>query len=164
MDASCWLWMGRSRRQSHAYGLPRKFNVAFDGGGAIPTLEDTNDIGFQAVEVEDGASVAPGVWFKLVVGGITGHRDLARETGAVVKPSETAEVADAIVRVYIAEGDRTNRTKARLKYVLDLLDCYATEAGGLNGFLEQIEQMNGASAKAFVKDFRAQHRYQTDVY
>jgi ferredoxin-nitrite reductase len=109
-------WHFHILNQRTLYGLPRKFNVAFDGGGAIPTLEDTNDIGFQAVEVEDGASVAPGVWFKLVVGGITGHRDLARETGAVVKPGETAEVADAIVRVYIAEGDRT---KARLKYVLD---------------------------------------------
>ena len=31
------------------YGLPRKFNVGFDGGGLIPVLEDTNDIGFQAV-------------------------------------------------------------------------------------------------------------------
>ena len=157
-------WHFHILNQRTLYGLPRKFNVAFDGGGAIPTLEDTNDIGFQAVEVEHGASVVPGVWFKLVVGGITGHRDLARETGAVVNPSETAEVADAIVRVYIAEGDRTNRTKARLKYVLDLLDRNAAEAGGLNGFLEQIEQMNRASAKAFVKDLRAQRRYQTDVY
>ena len=31
------------------YGLPRKFNVAFDGAGKIAVLEDTNDIGFQAV-------------------------------------------------------------------------------------------------------------------
>ena len=38
------------------YGLPRKFNVGFDGGGIIPVLEDTNDIGFQAVEVKDGAA------------------------------------------------------------------------------------------------------------
>ena len=36
------------------YGLPRKFNVAFDGAGIIAVLEDTNDIGFQAVEVKDG--------------------------------------------------------------------------------------------------------------
>ena len=133
-------WHFHILNQRTLYGLPRKFNVAFDGGGAISTLEDTNDIGFQAVEVEDGASVAPGVWFKLVVGGITGHRDLARETGAVVKPGETAEVADAIVRVYIAEGDRTNRTKARLKYVLDR---YAAEAGGLDGFLAKVEQQLG---------------------
>jgi ferredoxin-nitrite reductase len=133
-------WHFHILNQRTLYGLPRKFNVAFDGGGAIPTLEDTNDIGFQAVEIENGASVAPGVWFKLVVGGITGHRDLARETGAVVKPGETAEVADAIVRVYIAEGDRTNRAKARLKYVLDR---YAAEAGGLNGFLAKVEQQLG---------------------
>ena len=28
------------------YGMPRKFNVGFDGAGMIPVLEDTNDIGF----------------------------------------------------------------------------------------------------------------------
>ena len=26
------------------YGLPRKFNIAFDGGGRVAVLEDTNDI------------------------------------------------------------------------------------------------------------------------
>jgi ferredoxin-nitrite reductase len=103
------------------YGLPRKFNVAFDGGGIIPVLEDTNDIGFQAVAVKDGFGVEPGVWFRLMLGGITGHQDFARETGVVVKPADATAVADAIVRVYIDHGDRTNRNKARLKYVLDAL-------------------------------------------
>ena len=101
------------------YGLPRKFNVAFDGGGPIPTLEDTNDIGFQAVEVLDGAGVEPGVYFRLVLGGISGHKDLARDTGIVLKPAEASKVAEAIVKVFIETGDRTNRAKARLKYVLD---------------------------------------------
>jgi ferredoxin-nitrite reductase len=101
------------------YGLPRKFNVGFDGGGIIPVLEDTNDIGFQAVEVKEGREVAPGVWFRLMIGGITGHRDFARETGVVVKPADATKVADAIVRVFIDHGDRTDRTKARLKYVID---------------------------------------------
>ena len=101
------------------YGLPRKFNVAFDGGGVIPVLEDTNDIGFQAVEVKDGFGVEPGVWFRLTLGGITGHKDFARDTGVIVKPEDATEVADAIVRVFIEHGDRTNRNKARLKYVLD---------------------------------------------
>lgn len=106
------------------YGLPRKFNVGFDGGGMIPTLEETNDIGFQAVMVGpggafDGAPVAEGVWYRLAIGGITGHKDLARDTGAILRPDEATEVADAIVRVFIDEGDRTNRAKARLKYVLD---------------------------------------------
>ncbi|GAB4067927.1 NirA family protein [Ancylobacter sonchi] len=101
------------------YGLPRKFNVAFDGGGRIGALEDTNDIGFQAVEVAEGHGIEPGVWFRVVLGGITGHMDFARDTGVVVKPDQASDVADAMVRVFIDHGDRTDRKKARLKYVLD---------------------------------------------
>jgi ferredoxin-nitrite reductase len=101
------------------YGLPRKFNVAFDGSGTIPVLEDTNDIGFQAVAVNDGFGLEPGIWFKLTLGGITGHHDFARDTGVIVKPADATKVADAVVRVFIDHGDRTDRTKARLKYVLD---------------------------------------------
>jgi ferredoxin-nitrite reductase len=118
------------------YGLPRKFNVAFDGAGTIPVLEDTNDIAFQAVEVKDGHGVAPGVWFALGIGGITGHRDFARSTGVVVKPAEATRVADAIVRVFIDHGDRTNRNKARLKYVLDQM--------GVEKFLALVEEKLGA--------------------
>jgi ferredoxin-nitrite reductase len=103
------------------YGLPRKFNVAFDGAGTIPVLEDTNDIGFQAVEVNEGFGLAPGVWFKLCLGGITGHHDFTRDTGVLVQPKDACKVADAVVRVFIDHGDRTDRTKARLKYVLDAM-------------------------------------------
>jgi ferredoxin-nitrite reductase len=121
-------------------GLPRKFNVSFDGGGSIPTLEETNDIGFQAVEVADGGSVEAGVWLRLVLGGITGHQDLARDTGVVVKPAEAVAVADAIVRVFIDEGDRTNRAKARLKYVLDR---FAEGGQGFEPFLAAVEKKLG---------------------
>lgn len=122
------------------YGLPRKFNVAFDGAGSVATLEDTNDIGFQAIEIGEGASfegqsVEPGIWYRLALGGITGHHDLARDTGVIVAPSDTVAVADAIVRVFIANGDRTNRNKARLKYVLD--------AWGFDKFLAAVEERLG---------------------
>ena len=101
------------------YGLPRKFNVAFDGAGRVPVLEDTNDIGFQAVDVKEGFDAEPGIWFRVTLGGITGHLDFGRETGVIVKPDEAAQVADAVVRVFIENGNRSDRTKARLKYVLD---------------------------------------------
>ena len=117
------------------YGIPRKFNVGFDGGGVIPVLEDTNDIGFQAVTVKDGFGIAAGVWFRLLLGGITGHKDFAHETGVVVPPSEATQVADAVVRVFIDHGDRTNRLKARLKYVLDRL--------GMEKFLSLVEEKLG---------------------
>jgi ferredoxin-nitrite reductase len=117
------------------YGLPRKFNVAFDGAGTIPVLEDTNDIGFQAVAINDGFGVDPGVWFRLTLGGITGHRDFARDTGVVVKPAEATKIADAVVRVFIEHGNRTDRNKARLKYVLDAL--------GFEKFLALMEEKLG---------------------
>jgi ferredoxin-nitrite reductase len=117
------------------YGIPRKFNVGFDGGGAIAVLEDTNDIGFQAVEVKDGFGVAPGIWFRLMLGGITGHKDFARDTGVIVKPDDATKVADAVVRVFIDHGDRTNRAKARLKYVLD--------AWGFEKFIAAMEDKLG---------------------
>jgi ferredoxin-nitrite reductase len=113
------------------YGLPRKFNIAFDGGGRVAVLEDTNDIAFTAVTIGDGFGVAPGVYYRLGLGGITGHRDFARETGVIVPPDEATLVSNAILRVFIAEGIRTDRTKARLKYVLDRI--------GIPGFLDLVE-------------------------
>ncbi|MEM1304837.1 MAG: NirA family protein, partial [Planctomycetota bacterium] len=100
------------------HGLPRKFNIAFDGGGWISALEDTNDIGFTAVTAA-GDDLPEGVYFQLTLGGITGHKDFARPTGVLLEPHECVDVAGAILRVYIKNGDRTNRNKARLKYVLD---------------------------------------------
>ena len=104
------------------YGLPRKFNIAFDGGGVISALEDTNDIGFHAVRVAEGnatSEVPPGIYFQLALGGITGHKDFARDTGILLRPEETIRAAAALVRVFIDHGDRTDRKKARLKYLLD---------------------------------------------
>ena len=117
------------------YGLLRKFNVAFDGAGRIATLEETNDIAFQAVEVLDGHGVEPGIYFRLALGGITGHKDFARDTGVILKPQDATDVADKIVRVFIENGDRTNRNKARLKYVLD--------SWGFDKFLAAVEEKLG---------------------
>jgi ferredoxin-nitrite reductase len=114
-------WHFHILNERSLYGLPRKFNVAFDGAGVIPVLEDTNDIGFQAVEVKDGFGLEPGIWFRLCLGGLTGHHSFAGDTGVLVKPADATKVADAVVRVFIDTGDRTDRTKARLKYVLERL-------------------------------------------
>jgi ferredoxin-nitrite reductase len=124
------------------YGLPRKFNVAFDGGGAIPTLEETNDIGFQAVRVADGPDA--GIWWRIIIGGISGHKDLARPTGVFCKAEDCTPVADAMVRVFIAHGDRTNRAKARLKYVLD--------AWGFERFITETETLLGRKLTRIAED------------
>ena len=101
------------------YGLPRKFNVCFDGGGSVGTVSDTNDIGFIAVRVGEGKGVKPGVYFRMQLGGITGHKDFARDAGLLLEPEQCLPAAVAAIRVFIDHGDRTDRKKARLKYVLD---------------------------------------------
>jgi ferredoxin-nitrite reductase len=121
------------------YGLPRKFNIAFDGGGTVAALEDTNDIGFTAVRVSsDAAGVTPGVYFRLTLGGITGHKDLARDTGHMVRPEHCTLVSHAIVNAFSEHGDRSDRKKARLKYVLDRM--------GFDGFLKEVEKHLGLLA------------------
>jgi ferredoxin-nitrite reductase len=111
------------------FALPRKFNVSVSGGGAVEVLEETNDISLRAVTTPDGLR------YRLTLGGITGHKDFARPTGIVVRPDQAVPVCDAILRAFIAEGDRTDRKKARLKYVLDRL--------GMDGFVALVEQRLG---------------------
>jgi len=145
---------GLARRMHHTilanrdlYGLPRKFNIAFDGGGSVASLDDTNDIGFRAVQVTDAAATADtptGVYFRLTLGGITGHKDFARDTGILLRPDECLAVATAIVRVFIRAGDRTDRNRARLKYVLD--------DWGFEKFLAAVEQQLDGLLRRFPVD------------
>jgi ferredoxin-nitrite reductase len=105
------------------YDLPRKFNIAFDGGGLIGTVEDTNDIGAKAVKVGDE------VLFRLALGGATGHQAFARDLGVLVPPAELNQVIVSLVRVFIANGNRADRKRARLKHLLEswTLEQYLAE-------------------------------------
>ena len=151
------------------YDLPRKFNIAYDGGGLIGTVEDTNDIGARAVWVgapvsdpaslggqpqragsETDAPLTPGVYFRISLGGATGHKAFARDLGVLVTPAELNKVVVALVRVYIANGNRTDRKKARLKHLLETwsLEKYLGEAEKLLGYqvrrapVEKLETRN----------------------
>lgn len=95
------------------YDLPRKFNIAYDGGGLIGSVEDTNDIGVKAVKVGEE------VFFRIALGGATGHKAFARDCGVLVKSSEINKVVSAMVRVFIAKGNRGDRKRARLKHLLE---------------------------------------------
>jgi ferredoxin-nitrite reductase len=115
------------------YRLPRKFNIAFDGGGVVSSLADTNDIGFVATLVKEGNSVPAGVYFRVLLCGITGHHQFATDCGLLLRPEETVAVAAAMTRVFVQNGDRTDRKKARLKYLMD--------RWGVACFLEETEKL-----------------------
>jgi ferredoxin-nitrite reductase len=119
------------------YDLPRKFNIAFDGGGLIGSVEDTNDIGVKAVRAAaDAGAVKAGLYFRIALGGATGHKAFARDLGVLVKPGEVLKVIVALVRVFIAHGNRADRKKARLKHLLETwsLERYLAETEKLLGF------------------------------
>jgi ferredoxin-nitrite reductase len=120
------------------YGLPRKFNIAFDSGGTISAAADTNDMGFFAVRVTEDSpnsesKIDSGIHFRVELGGISGHRDFAKDTGLLLKPDQLVPVAAAMLRVFLEHGDRTDRKKARLKYLLD-------RWGGHERFLEETQK------------------------
>lgn len=125
------------------FDLPRKFNVSFDGGGLIDTVADTNDIGFMAVnvprpcrgtEVGNGLTteVPPGVYFRVELCGITGHKQLASDCGILIRPEDSVALSAAMLRVFSDHGDRTDRKKARLKYLVD--------RWGVDRFLEETQK------------------------
>lgn len=123
------------------YDLPRKFNIAFDGGGLIGSVEDTNDIGIKAVKAGDQVA------FRFVVGGATGHKAFARDLGVLVPPQEVIKVTVALLRVYIAHGNRGDRKKARLKHLLEkwTLDEYLSATEKLLGYQLQRVPLNPAA-------------------
>ena len=111
------------------YNLPRKFNIAFDGGGLIGSVQDTNDIGVKAVRHQDE------IFFRIALGGATGHKAFARDAGILVPPCDIVKVVVAFIRVFIANGNRTDRRRARLKWLLETwtLERYLLETEKLLG-------------------------------
>lgn len=114
------------------YGLPRKFNVAFDSGGAVSVVADTNDVAFIATRIAEGRSVPAGVYFRVQLCGITGHRQFGSDCGILLTPGQTVAVAAAMIRVFNEHGDRTDRKRARLRYLID--------RWGVEKFLEETEK------------------------
>ena len=99
--------------------VPRKITVAFDGGGTVSALAEACDVGFRAVVVPPGEGVEPGVYFRLLLGGATSHSRYARDVGVLVAPDQCVDVLEQVLHLYVEHGDRTNRRRARLAYLLE---------------------------------------------
>lgn len=120
------------------YDLPRKFNISFDSGGSVSVCADTNDIAAYALHMKPGATESLADWpqeesvgFRIQLCGITGHRQFASDSGLLLTARECVPVMAAMLRVFRKHGDRTNRKKARLKYLVD--------DWGVEKFLEATE-------------------------
>jgi sulfite reductase beta subunit-like hemoprotein len=93
--------------------LPRKFKIAFSGCNTDCAFGAIHDLGFVA-QVRDGQR-----GFKVyAAGGLSTTPQAAITLHEFVPAAEIGRVGEAVVRLFHALGNRDNKHRARLKYVL----------------------------------------------
>lgn len=101
-------------RGPRSSSLPRKFKVAFEGSPRDDARAAINDLAFVATHTPDGKRA-----FDVLVGG--GTSTLARAgqvIAAAVPAKDILGLAEAVVRVYHRDGERGNKAKARIKWLI----------------------------------------------
>lgn len=103
-------------RERGNFNLPRKFKAALSGCGKDCGLCSVADLGFFAHERNGirGFSVYAG-------GGMGAHSALGVMIEEFVTVEVIFEVAEAVKRLFDRHGDRANRSKARLRFVVERL-------------------------------------------
>ena len=104
-------------RHPLASSLPRKFKIAFEGCAEDHVATAIQDLGFRACVRGEGEAGQRG--FRVTVAG--GTSSLCTAGGVLVDFLPAADVlalAEAVVRVFHARGDRKNKNRNRLKFLV----------------------------------------------
>jgi len=97
--------------------LPRKFKIAFSGCRHDCALTPIHDVGLLATKNNEGV-----IGFRMSVGGGLGSTPrLAHLLREFVPMEELIPSIEAVIKVFDNLGNRKNRSKARMKFVLDKL-------------------------------------------
>jgi sulfite reductase (ferredoxin) len=97
--------------------LPRKFKIAFSGCKQDCALTPIHDIGLLAAKRADGV-----IGFRMVAGGGLGSAPrIAQVLREFTPVDELIPSVEAVIRVFDTLGNRKNRTKARMKFVIEKL-------------------------------------------
>jgi sulfite reductase (ferredoxin) len=97
--------------------LPRKFKIAFSGCAHDCALTPIHDIGLLAVKRSDDA-----LGFRMVVGGGLGAAPrIAQLLREFTPMEELIPSIEAVIKVFDTLGNRKNRNKARMKFVIEKL-------------------------------------------
>jgi sulfite reductase (ferredoxin) len=97
--------------------LPRKFKIAFSGCAHDCALTPIHDIGLLAAKRADGV-----VGFRMVAGGGLGSAPRVAQLLREFTPmDELIPSIEAVIKVFDTLGNRKNRNKARMKFVIDKL-------------------------------------------
>ncbi len=97
--------------------LPRKFKIAFSGCKHDCALTPIHDIGLLAVKKADGT-----IGFRMAVGGGLGSAPRIAQVLREFTPlDELIPSIEAVIKVFDTLGNRKNRNKARMKFVVEKL-------------------------------------------
>lgn len=131
-----------------SFNLPRKFKIVFSGCSDDCAFASVADLGFFA-HIKDGVR-----GFSVYAGGGLGpNAAVGVKIEDFIEPSEIFVVAEAVKQLFDKHGDRANKHKARLRYVLarvgveEFVELYKREkeilkAGGLSGRVPQIRDLD----------------------
>lgn len=95
-----------------SYKLPRKLKVAFSCSEEDTAAASINDMGFLAVS-ENGVPMFR-MW---LAGGMGQGPAVAVPYPALVRPQEVLYYVEAMIQLFIAEGDYENKAKARTRFI-----------------------------------------------
>ncbi len=102
-------------RHPATQSLPRKFKMAFEGSSRDHAQLGIHDIGFLGMVAEDGQ-----VGFKLFVGGGLGSSPREADVFEPFTPAHRVlPTVEAILQVFDEHGERKNRVRARMKFLLN---------------------------------------------
>jgi sulfite reductase beta subunit-like hemoprotein len=96
--------------------LPRKFKIAITGCSLRCVYPEINDVGLFAVREGGRGEVA---FRARVGGGLSTTPRFSKDLGVLVAPADAAELCAAIASVFRDEGNRENRKRARLKFLVE---------------------------------------------
>ncbi|MGG5460644.1 nitrite/sulfite reductase [Clostridium sp. B9] len=157
-------------QRMNTYKLPRKVKTAFSN-----TVEDAahctvTDIGFLAVN-ENGKEC-----FKLYIGGGLGRNPRTSvEYDELIEAKDVLYCCEAMINLFVAEGDYKNHGKARIRYIAERMgdegfrECFrkyfeeAKAKGGLDLSVEEIAY-NKKGIKTAIKHSRLIEQKQDGLY
>lgn len=94
--------------------LPRKFKIAITGCAVRCVYPEINDIGIFAVKEVDRVAFRARVG-----GGLSTSPRFSKDLGVLVEPDQVVELCAAIAAVFRDNGNRENRKRARLKFLVE---------------------------------------------
>ncbi len=97
--------------------LPRKFKIAFSGCKTDCALTPIHDVGLLAAKRVDGT-----IGFRMVAGGGLGSAPRIAQVLREFTPiEELIPSIEAVIKVFDTLGNRKNRNKARMKFIIEKL-------------------------------------------